>query len=643
MVLLVTLAALLAGGQTALAPSRAFAAEAAPAQRLSDHLLDPAAHARVTYEGSVNIGSFQQDVLLTVDNLQYTSWYREDGTVVVSRRTLPGGTWQSLELDGRLAANDSHNTISMAVSPSDGRLHLALGTHTGAQLYVKSVPDIATAAWTSRSFEAVVRVLPFTNPGGTGNTGLWTYPQFEVNRGQLLLTYREGITHAGEQTLVRYNGDAAGTWTYLGRFTDSTGTWTGPYGSSSSRYSYLHGFGTNPVTGDLEISFSWRERAGWCNSGGLGNHDLGYARSSDGGLTWTDDSGRVTGRTGTSDRISVRDPHVVVPISINRGLINQEAQTFDSQGRVHVMTSQFNDADLAAIGGCHTSTYSQRAQYAKPFHHWRDAQGTWRSMELPFYSNSAGRTKLLFDAQDTAWVVLPDGRVVTATAASTWSDWQLAFSDPAADPLAELVVDRTRLQRDGVLSMAYLQVGDGIRGGFRVTDLRTGPGATGADAQRDTTPQPAPVDYTGSLVPAPTATASTSQPAYPASLAVDGRASTFWVSSGTTEGQGPQPTRPETLTVTYGQSASTAQAIGSVTVTPRVGYGPRSLRIEALVNGAWTTLGTYEMPNAAATFDTPDVLARQLRLVVTAAYDNGRAPAAARNVQVAEVSVRAPV
>ena len=69
---------------------------------------------------------------------------------------------------------------------------------------------------------------------------------FETVDGRLMLTYRDGSTDNGRNVLARYNHDAAGTWTYLGQFSASTGNYTSPFGTSSSRYAYLHGFGANP-------------------------------------------------------------------------------------------------------------------------------------------------------------------------------------------------------------------------------------------------------------------------------------------------------------------------------------------------------------------------------------------------------------
>lgn len=605
------------------------------AVRLSDEILDDQAHARITFEGSVNIASFQQDGLVTHGDHQYVAWYHADGRAIVSRRTLPQGDWQSIELDAFLDVNDSHNTISMAFSPSDQRLHIALGTHGTPKLYVRSVPGLgaakSTVPWASTSFEKVRRHLP----GVSGVDRTWTYPQFEVHDGDLLLTYREGASNNGRQALVRYDGNEDGTWTYEGLFTSGQGTYQSPFGTSNSRYGYLHGFAENPVTGDLVISFSWREASSaWCSPSGLGNHDVGYAVSADGGSTWRNNDGLQIGATGTSDLISITDDHVVVPVAINRGLINQEAQTFDSQGRVHVMTSQFTDEDLAKMGGCHTSTYSQREQYARPYHHWRDSDGTWNTMLLPYYSNSAGRTKLLFDKHDTAYLVLPDGRIAAATAATEWTDWRIVFSDPAVKPVAELIVDRERLLDEGVLSVAYLQqsVG-GAPSEFRVADFRTRPGHTAAP--RSTVPEADPVPYSGSVQTYPAATASSSQPNYPADNVVDGQVETFWVSGGYVEGDGPQPDRPETLTVELGRQ----RELGSVTITPRVHYGPRSLMIEARVGGEWRSLGEYSQANARATHDVPDVATDAVRVVITAAYDAGRPPERARNVQVAEITL----
>lgn len=636
------LCALVASALAALAAlALAAGAHAAPrpeASRLADRILDPAARGVVTYENTANIASYQQDGIFTYKGWQYTGWYRADKTAVIARRKLPHGPWRSVELDYDLYADDSHNTVAMAVTPSDGRIHLAFPTHRDAIRYTRSVPGIADdpkrADWSSRSFERTRGTLP----GAPEAPVSFTYPQFELVEGRMLLTYRDGSTNNGRQVLLRYDDDEDGSWSFLGRFTDSTGTYTSPFGSSASRYGYLHGFNANPVTGDLEISYSWREQSSaWCSPTGLGNHDLGYARSPDGGASWLNNDGQRIAETGLgagNDRISVSDPHVVVPIPINVGLINQETQAFDREGRLHVMTSRFSDEDMAKIGGCHTDTYGQRAQYARPYHHWRGADGTWHTLQLPYYSGTSGRTKLLFDRRDNAFVILPDGRIVAATAKRDWSDWRLVFGADDVDNVSELIYDRRRLERDGVLSVAYQETSatPNAPSAFRVADFRLN--TRQRDRGRATEPEAAPAPYEGSAPVYPFATATSSQAAYPPDLAVDGSPATFWVSGGTSPAQAPSTERPETLTIEYGRPT----AIRQVTVTPRVNWGPRTFAIEARVGDTWQRLAEVEQANATATHLVPRTEADALRLVITSSYD-GQFPPNTGNVQLAELTV----
>src|SRR5215216_6067138 len=151
-------------GALAAAPATAAAQVEPAASRLGDRIVDPAARGVVTYENTANVASYQQDGLLTYKGWQYTGWYRADRTAVISRRKLPEGRWQSIELDYKLFADDSHNTVAMAITPSDGRIHLAYPTHNNAIRYTRSVPGVAdhpaTADWSSKSFERVRGSLP---------------------------------------------------------------------------------------------------------------------------------------------------------------------------------------------------------------------------------------------------------------------------------------------------------------------------------------------------------------------------------------------------------------------------------------------------------------------------------------------------
>jgi hypothetical protein len=612
------------------------------AARLGDRIMDPAARGNVSFENTANVASYQQDGILTYRGWQYTGWYRADRRAVIARRRLPHGAWESTELDYRLYSDDSHNTIAMTVTPSDGRLHVAFPTHANAIRYTRTVPGVADrpwqVEWSSRLFERTKHALP----GAPDAPKTYTYPQFEQARGRMLLTYRDGGSDNGRQALLRYDDAPGGTWTLLGLFTDSQGTYTSQHGTSASRYGYLHGFGVNPVNGNLEIGFTWRERSSaWCTPASVGNHDLGYAFSRDGGLTWQNNWGSVIGRTGTTDRISIDDPHVVEQIPIDRGMMNQEAQAFDSRGRLHVMTSRVPDRDLPSLGGCVRDFYPDRAHLARPHHHWRDHDGTWRTIELPTLQGSSGRTKIAFDRNDDAYVVLPDARVIAASAKRRWTDWRIVWAAEDVDNVSELILDRSRLARDGVLTVAYQETSaNNAPSAYRLADFRLGTGAP--DRPKSAVPEAPPALYDGSADDAENlalhrpAFADDSQPAFPPSLLTDGDRDSFWVSAGTAAGQGPSPEHPVHAGVDLGES----RRVSGITMIPRTGYGPRAYTVEVSEDGqAWTEAAAVPAaPNdwVVTELATP-VTARHVRLRITDGWDSVRPP---RNVQVAELEVR---
>lgn len=633
-------------------PATAQAAATPPprpaVQRLGESVLDPGARGHVTYAATANVASYQQDALVTHGGHQYAAWYAADRTLVVARRVLPDGRWQALRLDAVLWADDSHNNVTLAVSPRDGRLHVALATHSSHVRYLRSLPGLTTGAapWRSTSFEAVRGHLP----GAVAKVRGWTYPTFELAGHDLLLTWREGNSVSGWQALARY--DDRGGWRHLGRFTGPAGSWQGPGGVSSSRNAYLHGFTHNPRTGDLEITWTWREHPSAQDprcAATPTNRDLGYARSPDGGLTWLDQAGAVVARTGTGDVITTDDAAEVVAIDVRRGMINQESQAFDSTGRLHVLTSQLDDDALTRVGGCLAGDYyEQRAAHATPVHHWRDADG-WHSVTLPFALGTGGRSQLLLGADDTAYVVLPDGRIAAASPVDGWSTWHLVFDSDDVDSLSEHSLDRRRLAVDGVLSVLRQATGTPRHAPSElvVADFAlSGDGpAAGSDTGRVAVAAAA--AHAGSAPAWPRATAGSVQPNFPAAFAVDGDRSTRWatglpvsrvlegaewIREGEAElaiGGGASPQRPQALLVEW----PTARWVGSVTVDPHLSNGPRDWRLEGRSNGRWTELGRVAgQPAVRRTYALTRARVDAVRLVVTAGHD----PA---TVQVAELGL----
>jgi hypothetical protein len=135
----------------------------------------------------------------------------------------------------------------------------------------------------------------------------------------------------------------------------------------------------------------------------------------------------------------------------------------------------------------------------------------------------------------------------------------------------------------------------------------------------------------------PLITASSAQAAYPATLASDGDDTTFWVSEGSSAGQGPTAESPVQLAVDLGFPT----AIGSVVVRPRLGYGPSAYGIEVSDDGqSWREVASVpRAPNAAVTTPLEGVSARHLRLNITGGHDRIQPP---RNVQIATLELHAP-
>jgi hypothetical protein len=447
---------------------------AAPAQAapgvtvLGDTLLDPSGVYFVSFDGLVNNQSYQQSAILSHAGFQYAAWYRSNRNAVLARRALPSGGWQTVQLPHRLSTNDSHNVISLGVSPADGRLHVAMDTHDSRVFYVRSVAGLASApgshGWTLAEFGAEQRTLDGLELGSI------TYPQFAVTpQNRLQLSYRTGSSGNGVNNIAEY---ANGAWAGLGAWTSATGSYSANGATSTTRNMYLHGFAY--AGSRLHATFTWREgnSAVLCDPGGLANHDTGYVFSDDAGRSWRNDAGAVVAATGGSQRVGVGSPGTVVdPLSVDHALMNQESQAVDHTGRIHAVVSYVPGRFTQCVSGSYAA---QRTAFGRAFHVYRDAAG-WHKTEIPVPLNATGRSQLVFDAADNAYVVLPFGRIVTASKASNWTDWTVRFDGAGRNAFGEVLVDRSRVAAGGVLSILYQQRSTGSTpSAVRVLDVRLG-------------------------------------------------------------------------------------------------------------------------------------------------------------------------
>ncbi|CAL9656365.1 hypothetical protein SUDANB15_06785 [Streptomyces sp. enrichment culture] len=427
----------LLGTVTAPALAAGAAAPGPSVTRTGRTTLDHRAIHFVSYDGLVNNDSFQKNGLLTHRGHQYAAWCTADRGAVVGRRALGASTWQTARVGHTLRYDDPHNVISMGVSRSDGRLHLNMDSHSDGFTRVRSVAglmdDPAGQSWTANRFGA-----PQSTLDGLALTPRFTYPRFIATpEGRLQLSHRAGVSGNGRNALAEYDG---ARWTALGEWTGSTGAYRGEHGSSTARNMYLHGIDYDR-NGRLHAFFTWR-----------------------------DDAGTVVGTTGGPGRVSATDPGLVVdPLDPDHSLMNQESQFTDSAGRPHAVISYVP----GRFGRCTADYVADRTRSGRAFHVRKTASGTWRKTGIPVPGNSGQRTKLVLDRYDNAYAILPHGRTAGASAASDHTDWKLLHDGAGLNAFGEVVIDETRVARDGVLSFPYQEKSSGTTpSALHVVDFR---------------------------------------------------------------------------------------------------------------------------------------------------------------------------
>lgn len=134
---------------------------------ISNSLLDANGIFFVSFDGVVNVNSFQLSAVLTHSSYQFAAWYTSSGTVVLARRLLPSGSWSMLQLPHQLSTSDSHNVIVLGVSPADGKIHVAMDCHSSTMFYTSSEAGLATngASWVASRFGTIVTTLGTLNIG----------------------------------------------------------------------------------------------------------------------------------------------------------------------------------------------------------------------------------------------------------------------------------------------------------------------------------------------------------------------------------------------------------------------------------------------------------------------------------------------
>ncbi len=228
---------------------------------------------------------------------------------MLGKRQVGTDNWTLHKTQYKGNIKDAHNVISIGVD-GDGYLHASFDHHGHPLRYAKS---IAPGCLELREMEAM-----------TGNDeNDVTYPEFySMPNGDLIFAYRSGASGRGNLVLNRYSTKEK-NWTRIHDILiDGEG----------ERNAYWQMMTDNE--GTIHLSWVWRET--WLVET---NHDLCYARSKDGGLTWQ--------RSDGSDYqlpITMDTAEIAWQIAQNSELINQTSMTADTNGNPFIAT-YWRDAD----------------------------------------------------------------------------------------------------------------------------------------------------------------------------------------------------------------------------------------------------------------------------------------------------------
>ncbi len=405
---------------------------------------------------AINGVSYQQEALLTHGNTQYAIWYtRRDQTILLARRNIAGTApqeWESIRLDGSTLVNggppgdragyrawNSHNVSVLGICRADGTIHVFYDMHASRLRYRMSVPGLADGKvkWAAASFKAEQDWLETPEE----RVPSMSYPRMAAAPdGSLALLYRVGGSGNGDLVIQRYRG---GVWASPRTVVNRSGEYVDRFGTSPGRNAYENGLSIDR-TGALHLSWTWRERDPVSNQG------IGYAFSADEGRTWRAADGTAVADTAKGESIGVGTEHVWVnAMDRSIGTVNQQAQLVDHQGRPHVvMFHRREDKPYREEQGFWPSGVQSY------FHYFYDAPNKmWVRRQLP--GTVGSRPKLGIDPAGNLYLVYQNKGTLTvqrATHEARYDDWQVVHTDKGPFT-GEMLIDPTRLRRDGVLSI----------------------------------------------------------------------------------------------------------------------------------------------------------------------------------------------
>jgi hypothetical protein len=289
---------------------------------------------------SVNAVIFRKNSIASWKGMQFIAYYNQQKKVVLGKRKLGDKHWVIQQTQYQGDATDAHRSISLMVD-GDGYLHISWDHHGNALNYaVSTAPATLTLG-------AKVKMT------GKKEDNV-TYPEFyTLAGGNLLFLYRDGSSGNGSLMMNRYNCKTK-TWVQLqDGFIDGEG--------KRNAYPQL----AVDARGVIHISWVWRESPDVAS-----NHDLCYARSVDGGLTWEKSTGEKY-----SLPIKATTAEYAARIPQQSELINQTSMFADAEGRPFI-ASYWRDA----------------GETVPQYHVVYQTAGLWKTINLGFRKTSFSLT-----------------------------------------------------------------------------------------------------------------------------------------------------------------------------------------------------------------------------------------------------------
>jgi hypothetical protein len=439
---------------TLLLPTHARADNFVTLQTIDDG--DPLTNDLGRANTNINAVPIKRKSLTTVGNYQFTSYYHEDGKIVIGRRATGAATWDLFKTQfTSVNINDDHNVSSIAVD-GDGVLHMSWGVHGNNLLYTKSTASVVNNTPINLVGGAVGNGSAINNMTGLYNTGV-TYPDFySLPDGDLLFAYRNGGSGSGDYRLRRYD-TATDAWSELGAGPDRIWLGRKAPGSTLPDVSGYPNELAFDAQGNIQATWTWRT-GGDTTTGQPGfqtNHHIMYARSANQGATWTNQAG--VAYTGP---IYETNAQIAINLPEGSSLINTSGMAIDGLGQP-VLASWWAPG---APQNNHARQY-MLAWYDNSQQQWRSSQISNRTIDGPAKTTEAvvrdmGRPLVVVDDANRVIVAYRDnqdsnGLTVAYSLSPQRNDWQSVNLTTQDLGNWEPTYDVNRWTNDRVLSFLY--------------------------------------------------------------------------------------------------------------------------------------------------------------------------------------------